>query len=93
MLSSKWKDNSQSWRKYLQIMSVKKGCVTRIHKELLQLNLKKSNDPSEKMAKDLEDYLIIENIQMSNIHLKRFSISLFIKKCKLKSLRNITSHL
>ena len=69
---SKVKRKPSEWEKIIASETTDKGLISKIYKQLIQLNSRKTNNPIKNWAEDLNRQFSNEDLQMANKHMKRF---------------------
>ena len=86
---SKVKRQPSEWEKIIANETTDKGLISKIYKQLIQLNTRKTN--KKKWEKDLNRHFSEEDTQIANRHMKRCSASLITREMQIKT--TMSSHL
>ena len=68
---NKVKRQPSEWEKIIANETTDKGLISKIYKQLMQLNTRKTSNPIKKWAKDLNRHFSKEDKQMANKHMKK----------------------
>ena len=75
-----------NWQKIFTNDVTNKGLISKVYKQLIQLNIQKTKQSNQKMGRRPKQTFLLKDRQMANKHVKRCSISLIIRETQIRTI-------